>query len=84
MLQTHCSFAVPSYHSLLSSLKQPSTLTASTRIIQFPFTTLVQEEKTDEELARIAEKRKEQGRKLQEISAAKRIEKVECAAFWNW
>ena len=34
------------------------------------------EEKTPEELARIAEKRKEQGKKLQEMAAEKRREKV--------
>lgn len=38
------------------------------------------EEKTEEELARIAEKRKEQGKKLQEMAAEKRREKV-CPFF---
>jgi hypothetical protein len=36
----------------------------------------VVEEKTEEELARIAEKRREQGRKLQEIAAKTRSEKA--------
>jgi hypothetical protein len=44
--------------------------------VQFPFTLPAVEEKTEEELARIAEKRKEQGKKLQEMAAEKRREKV--------
>jgi actin-related protein 5 len=47
-------------------------------VVQFPFTLPVVEEKTEEELARIAEKRKEQGKKLQEMAAEKRREKVRC------
>jgi len=46
--------------------------------VQFPFVLPVVEEKTEEELARIAEKRKEQGKKLQEMAAEKRREKVRC------
>lgn len=34
------------------------------------------EDKTEEELTRIAEKRKEQGKKLQEMAAKSRVEKV--------
>ena len=34
------------------------------------------EEKSEEELARIAERKKEQGRKLQEMAAKVRMEKV--------
>ncbi|KAG5220239.1 Nuclear actin-protein involved in chromatin remodeling [Salix suchowensis] len=45
------------------------------QIIQFPFIQPVIEEKTEEELVRIAEKRKELGRKLQEMAATKRMEK---------
>jgi len=36
----------------------------------------VVEEKTEEELARIAERKREQGKKLQEMAANKRMEKV--------
>ena len=39
------------------------------------------EDKTEEELTRISEKRKEQGRKLQEIAAKSRVEKVYYANF---
>ena len=36
----------------------------------------MESEKTEEEIARAAERRREQGKKLQEIAAAKRLEKV--------
>lgn len=49
---------------------------AGARVIQFPFTVQAAEEKTEDELARIAERRKEQGKKLQEIAARNRTEKV--------
>ena len=39
------------------------------------------EEKTEEELTRIAEKRKEQGKKLQEMAAKSRMEKVTIVSF---
>lgn len=56
-------------------------LRASERVIQFPFVLPVVEEKTAEELARITEKRKEQGKKLQEMAAEKRREKVSYPHF---
>lgn len=57
-------------------MKDPLRLKAGQIIVQFPFNAPVGEEKTEEELTRIAERRKEQGRKLQEIAAKARIEKV--------
>ena len=66
MLRNFCEFA-PDYPSLLQSLKDPLNLRASEQIIQFPYVLPVQEEKTEEELARIAEKRKEQGKTEQRV-----------------
>lgn len=66
---------------MLHSLKIAANLRASERVIQFPFTLPVVEEKTEEELARIAEKRKEQGKKLQEMAAKNRMEKVCIVVF---
>lgn len=74
-MQTFCEFS-PDYPTLLRTLKDPLKLRASERVIQFPFVLPVVEEKTVEELARITEKRKEQGKKLQEMAAEKRREKV--------
>ena len=75
MLQNFCEFATD-YTALLRTLKDPLKMREAERIIQFPFTLPVAEEKTEEELARIAERKKEQGRKLQEIAARTRMEKV--------
>ena len=75
MLQNFCEFATD-YTALLRQLKDPLQMRAADRIIQFPYTLPVTEEKTEEELARIAERKKEQGRKLQELAAKSRMEKV--------
>ncbi|KAF9007940.1 actin-like protein Arp5p [Cyathus striatus] len=75
MLHNFCEFATD-YTSLLRELKDPLKMRSAERIIQFPFALPVQEEKSEEELARIAEKRKEQGRKLQELAAKSRMEKL--------
>jgi len=64
------------FPALLRRLQDPLQLRASEVVIQFPFVTPVAEEKTEEELARIAERKKEQGKKLQEMAANKRMEKV--------
>lgn len=64
------------FPGLLRSLRDPLQLKASEVVVQFPFVVPVVEEKTEEELARIAERRKEQGKKLQEMAANKRMEKV--------
>ncbi|CAK5279817.1 unnamed protein product [Mycena citricolor] len=76
MLQNMCEFA-PDYLSLLRSFKYCDVLRAHDRIVQFPFAQLVQEEKSPEELERAAERRREQGRKLQEMAAKMRTEKLE-------
>lgn len=65
------------YSALLRELKDPLKLRAAERVVQFPFTLPVEIEKTEEELARVVERRKEQGKKLQEMAAAKRTEKVD-------
>lgn len=75
MLHNFCEFATD-YTALLRQLKDPLEMRAADRIIQFPYTLPVVEEKTEEELARIAERKKEQGRKLQELAAKSRMEKV--------
>lgn len=61
-------------------MKDPLNLKARQIVVQFPFSVPVTEEKTEEELARIAERRREQGRKLQEIAAKARMDKVHI----NW
>ncbi|KAI0820631.1 actin-like protein Arp5p [Trametes gibbosa] len=75
MLQNFCEFATD-YTALLRRLKDPLGMRAADRIIQFPYTLPIVEEKTEEELTRIAERKKEQGRKLQELAAKSRVEKL--------
>jgi actin-related protein 5 len=79
MLHNFCEVAtdLPAH---LRQLKDPLKLRASEVVVQFPFIPVVTEEKTEEELSRIAEKRKEQGRKLQEMAAKTREEKA-CTSF---
>ncbi|EDN11056.1 conserved hypothetical protein [Histoplasma mississippiense (nom. inval.)] len=57
-------------------LSNSSRLEDRNRVIQYPFTEHVVVEKTEEELARIAERKKESGRRLQEQAAKIRLEKL--------
>ncbi|KII86512.1 hypothetical protein PLICRDRAFT_165106 [Plicaturopsis crispa FD-325 SS-3] len=75
ILRNFCEFAVD-YPALLRTLKDPLKMREAERIIQFPFALPVMDDKSEEELARIAEKRKEQGKKLQEMAAKTRMEKL--------
>lgn len=45
-------------------------------VVQYPYTEVVVEQKTEEELARIAERKKESGRRLQQQAAKMRLEKL--------
>ncbi|KIP05326.1 hypothetical protein PHLGIDRAFT_74446 [Phlebiopsis gigantea 11061_1 CR5-6] len=76
VLQNHCEFSAD-YPSLLRTLKDPAQLRLYEKVIQFPFSAPTTEEKTEEELARITERRREQGRKLQELAAKAREEKLQ-------
>lgn len=76
MLQNFCGFS-SDYPALLRSLGDPVTLARSGKVIQFPFSQPVIDEKTEEEQARLAERRREQGKRLQEMAAKARMEKLE-------
>ena len=75
MFHNFCEVALD-FNGLMRTLADPLKMRASEVVVQFPFMLPVAEEKTEEELAKIAEKRKEQGRKLQELAAKTRLEKV--------
>lgn len=64
------------YLGELASYEDPEVFKTKDRVIQFPFVAPVFEEKSEEEQARLAAKRKEQGRRLQEQAAKARLEKV--------
>ena len=75
MLHTFCEMS-PDYTALLRRLRDPLQLRSIERIIQFPYILPAVDERTEEEITRAAEKRREQGKKLQELAAKARIEKV--------
>ncbi|KAG0227057.1 Nuclear actin-protein involved in chromatin remodeling [Actinomortierella wolfii] len=71
----HC-YVAKDYLEELASYEDPEVFKTKDRVIQFPFVAPVVEEKTEEEQARLAAKRKEQGRRLQEQAAKARLEKL--------
>lgn len=75
MLQNFCEFS-SDYPALLRSLSDPAMLARSEKIVQFPFSQPAVDEKTEEEQARLTERRREQGKRLQEMAAKARTEKV--------
>ncbi|KAK8845440.1 hypothetical protein IAR55_006153 [Kwoniella newhampshirensis] len=75
MYRETCYFATD-YDEELRSLADPDKLSAMTKIVQFPFAKPEVSEKTEAELAAALERRKEQGRRLQEMQAKQRAEKL--------
>lgn len=76
ILHSFCEMS-PDYPALLRRLRDPLQLRAVERIIQFPFVLPAADERTEEEIARAADKRREQGKKLQEMAAKARLDKVQ-------
>jgi actin-related protein 5 len=75
MVRDHC-YISQDYEAELASYLDWNGLEDRDRIIQHPYTEQVVVQKTEEELARVAEKRKESGRRLQEQAAKMRLEKL--------
>lgn len=75
MYQEHCHFS-PNFPQDLKSFSDPNVLVGVNRIIQYPFIPLVIEETTEEDLKRLAEKKREGGKRLQEIAVKQRADKV--------
>lgn len=75
LMLEHC-YVSTDYKDEVANYLLPEVLKEKDRIAQFPFTEAIVPVKTEEELARIAERRKESGRKLQEQAAKMRLEKV--------
>ncbi|KAF9089555.1 Nuclear actin-protein involved in chromatin remodeling [Mortierella sp. AD031] len=75
LMVNHC-YVAHDYLGELASYENPEVFKAKDRVIQFPFVAPVVEEKSEEEQARLAAKRKEQGRRLQEQAAKARLEKL--------
>lgn len=75
MIRDHC-YISKSYDDELKSYLDWSGLEDRDVVIQYPFTEEVVIQKSEEELARIAERKKESGRRLQEQAAKMRLEKL--------
>ncbi|KAJ5833930.1 chromatin remodeling complex subunit (Arp5) [Penicillium riverlandense] len=75
LVHKHC-YVSQDYDRELSGYLDWTGLEDRDHVIQYPFTEPVVIEKTEEELARIAERKKESGRRLQEQAAKMRLEKL--------
>ncbi|GAA98900.1 hypothetical protein E5Q_05588 [Mixia osmundae IAM 14324] len=75
LFQEHCYFSLD-YNREIRDLASPSKLVAADRVIQFPFVIETVEEKSAEDLERLAKQRKDQGKRLQEQVARHRLEKL--------
>ncbi|TVY22718.1 Actin-like protein [Lachnellula hyalina] len=75
MVRDHC-YLSEDYDQELSKYLDWTGLEDRDHIIQYPFTEEVIVQKSEEELARVAEKRKESGRRLQEQAAKMRLDKL--------
>ncbi|KAI8340191.1 hypothetical protein BC941DRAFT_349149 [Chlamydoabsidia padenii] len=81
-------FVAQDYQQTLRDIENRDTFAEIDRLIQFPFTAPVFEEKSEEELARQAAKKEENSRRLREAAAKSRLEKLvareqEYEAFTN-
>ncbi|KAI5917717.1 putative chromatin remodeling complex subunit [Camillea tinctor] len=75
MLRDHC-YVSKSYDDELRSYLDWTGLEDRDIVIQYPYTEEVIIQKSEEELARIAERKKESGRRLQEQAAKMRLDKL--------
>jgi actin-related protein 5 len=75
MVRDHC-FVAQDYVQEVGKVLDWTGLEDRDVVIQYPFTEEVIIQKSEEELARAAEKRKESGRRLQEQAAKMRLEKL--------
>ncbi|KAL1866117.1 hypothetical protein VTK73DRAFT_4910 [Phialemonium thermophilum] len=75
MVRDFC-YVSKDYERELSHYLEWTGLEDRERIIQYPYTEEVVVQKTEEELARIAERKKESGRRLQEQAAKMRLERL--------
>ncbi|CCE62469.1 hypothetical protein TPHA_0C03160 [Tetrapisispora phaffii CBS 4417] len=78
-------YVSPDYAKELEDILSLEQLEKKDIVVEAPFTEIMQPEKTEEELRIQAEKRKENGRRLQEQAKQKRIEKmVEKQEEWEY
>lgn len=75
MVREHC-YVSQDFDKELGSFLDWDGLEGRDHVIQYPYTEHVVVEKSEEELARIAERKREGGRRLQETAAKMRLEKL--------
>lgn len=75
MYQDYC-YVSPNYGEEINKYLTMENLIAKNVVVEAPFTEIIQPQKTEEELRIQAEKRKENGKRLQEQAKQKRIEKL--------
>ncbi|KAI8143640.1 hypothetical protein BJV82DRAFT_668679 [Fennellomyces sp. T-0311] len=75
LVHTHVNVA-DDYQKALNKIEDKDTFDEVDRIIQFPYTAPIVEEKTEEELARQAAKKEENAKRLREAAAKSRLEKL--------
>ena len=75
MVREHC-YVSQSFDKEMRSFLDWTGLESRDHVVQYPFTEHVVVEKSEEELARIAERKREGGRRLQEQAAKMRLEKL--------
>lgn len=75
LVRQHC-YVSMDYDAELSRFLDWTGLEDRDRVVQYPFTEHLVPEKTEEELAKIAERKKESGRRLQEQAAKMRLERL--------
>jgi actin-related protein 5 len=75
LIREHC-YLSRDYDQEIGSFLDWTGLEDRDRVIQYPYTEEIIIQKSEEELARIAERKKESGRRLQEQAAKMRLEKL--------
>ncbi|WVQ80378.1 hypothetical protein IAT38_002483 [Cryptococcus sp. DSM 104549] len=75
MYRETCYFS-SNYEEELRGLEDPAKLASITKVLQFPYTKPEVSEKTEEDIAAALERRKVAGRRLQEMQAKKRAQKL--------
>ena len=75
MVREHC-YVSQSFDKEIGGFLDWTGLESRDHIVQYPFTEHIVIEKSEEELARIAERKREGGRRLQEQAARMRLEKL--------
>jgi len=74
-VREHC-YVSRHFESEMAKFLDWSGLEDRDHVIQYPFTEQIQQEKSQEELARVVERKKESGRRLQEQAAKMRLDKL--------